>query len=163
MENRNENEKLKSKSVLRRSVARLAAVQTIFQSNNSQSSIAEIVTQYHEHFLPELLAEFELDYIDDQHYTKLVYQSASRKKDIDAIIAPLLRDDWRLERLGIVERSVISVALIELTEVMHIPALAIITEYTALADSCGGDGDFINAILDRLARHYRPEEMSVKK
>ena len=54
--------------------------------------------------------------------------------------------------------------MIELSGNPHVPARAVgITEYTAIADSCGGDGDFVNAILDRLARQYRIEEMAQKE
>ena len=155
------DEKRRPKSVRRRSASRLAAVQTIFQAKNSQLPVTDIVPQYQDHFLPELLIDFEIDRIDNDHYTTLVFHAADRDDEINAAIAPLLRDDWTVERLGIVERSVIGAAMIELTETPHVPARAVITEYTAIADSCGGDSDFINAILDRLARQMRVDEMSV--
>jgi N utilization substance protein B len=158
-----DSEKRRPKSVRRRSASRLAAVQTLFQSKSSQAPVAEIILQFQAHFLPDLLVEFEIDRIDTEHYNALVFSAASREDDIDAAIAPLLRDDWSVERLGSIERVVIGAAMIEFSETPHVPALAIITEYTAIADSCSGDSDFVNAILDRLARHFRNDEMSTSR
>jgi N utilization substance protein B len=158
-----DNERRRPKSVRRRSASRLAAVQTLFQSKSSQIPAAEVVPQFQKHFLPELLAEFEIDRIDSDHYITLVHKATDRETDIDAAIAPLLHDDWSLDRLGSVERVVIGAAMIELSEVSNIPARTVITEYTAIADSCGGDSDFVNAILDRLARDLRTDEMSASR
>jgi N utilization substance protein B len=157
------SERRRPKSVRRRSASRLAAVQTLFQSKSSQAPVAEIIPQFQDHFLPDLLADFEIDRIDTEHYNALVFNAADRKDDIDAAIAPLLRDDWSIDRLGSIERIVMGAAMIELSEIPNVPARAIITEYTAIADSCGGDSDFVNAILDRLARHFRGEEMSASR
>jgi len=155
-----EQDKRRPKSVRRRSVSRLAAIQTLFQSKSSNISITDIVPQFQDHFLPELLKEFEIDRIDTEHYTTLVFNATDRGAEIDDAITPLLKDSWTVERLGLVERAAIGAAMIELSETPHVPARAVITEYTAIADSCGGDSDFVNAILDKLARRFRVVEMS---
>lgn len=155
-----DEETKRPKSVRRRTACRLAAVQTLFQSWASKKSVTDIVPSFKEHFLPGLLAEFDVKTIDDEHYTKLVFGSAHYADEIDQVISPLLRNDWTIERLGEVERSVIRAAYIEFRDIAHIPPKAIITEYTAIADSCGGDGKFVNAILDKLARNLRSAEMA---
>lgn len=155
-----EQDKRRPKSVRRRSASRLAAVQTLFQSKSSNISVTDIVPQFQDHFLPELLKEFEIDRIDTEHYTSLVFNATDRGAEIDEAITPLLKDSWTVERLGLVERAAIGAAMIELSETPHVPARAVITEYTAIADSCGGDSDFVNAILDKLARRFRVVEMS---
>ena len=155
-----EQDKRRPKSVRRRSASRLAAVQTLFQSKSSNISVTDIVPQFQDHFLPDLLKEFEIDRIDTEHYTTLVFNATDRGAEIDDAITPLLKDSWTVERLGLVERAAIGAAMIELSETPHVPARAVITEYTAIADSCGGDSDFVNAILDKLARRFRVVEMS---
>lgn len=147
------------KSVRRRLACRLAAVQTLFQSWASKTSVVEIVPQFKSHFLPSLLQEFEIASIDEDNYAMLVFGAADSADEIDKIVAPLLRQDWTLERLGEVERCVIRTAFIEFRDAPKIPPKVIITEYTSIADSCGGDSNFINAILDKLARQMRPDEM----
>ena len=155
-----EQDKRRPKSVRRRSASRLAAVQTLFQSKSSKIPVTDIVPQFQDHFLPELLKEFEIDRIDTEHYTTLVFNATDRGAEIDDTITPLLKDSWTVDRLGLVERATIGAAMIELSETPHVPARAVITEYTAIADSCGGDSDFVNAILDKLARRFRVVEMS---
>ena len=155
-----ELEAKRPKSVRRRTACRLAAVQTLFQSWASKKIVADIVPSFKEHFLPTLLEEFSINTIDDEHYTKLVFGAAHYAEEIDQAVAPLLRSDWTIDRLGEVERSVIRAAFIEFRDAEHIPAKAVITEYTAIADSCGGDGNFVNAILDKLARQLRPDQMA---
>jgi N utilization substance protein B len=147
------------KSVRRRTACRLAAVQTLFQSYASVTPVDQTVPRFKTHFLPKLLAEFDIKSIDDAHYTRLVFGAAHFADDIDQMIKPLLRNDWTIERLGEVERAVIRIAFIELRDAAEIPAKSTVTEYTAIADGCGGDSNFINAILDKLARYHRPDEM----
>ncbi|MGU9961669.1 MAG: transcription antitermination factor NusB [Candidatus Puniceispirillales bacterium WSBS_2018_MAG_OTU23] len=155
-----EVEKHRPKSVRRRTACRIAAVQTLFQAWASKKTVADVVPSFQKHFLPSLMAEFRITTIDDDHYTKLVFGAAHYADEIDQTIIPLLRSDWTIDRLGEVERSVIRAAFIEFRDAEQIPAKAIITEYTAIADSCGGDGNFVNAILDKLARLIRPDQMT---
>ena len=151
------------KSLRRRAASRLAAVQTLFQCWASKKDPTVIVPEFKDHFLPHLLKEFEIASIDEGHYTKLVFGAYRDGQEIDQAIAPLLRDDWTIERLGEVERSVIRSAFIEFRDTPNIPARTVITEYTAIADSCGGDSNFVNAILDRFSKIYRTIEMSDQK
>jgi N utilization substance protein B len=153
------DEDKRPKSLRRRAASRLAAVQTLFQCWASQKDPTAIVPQFKDHFLPELLKEFDIASIDDGHYTNLVFGAYQEAEQIDAEIAPLLRDDWSIERLGEVERSVIRAAYIEFRNTPNIPARTVITEYTAIADSCGGDSNFVNAILDKFSHQYRKIEM----
>jgi N utilization substance protein B len=118
------------------------------------------VPRFKTHFLPDLLKEFDVKTIDDEHYTKLVFGAAHFAEEIDQSIIPLLHSDWTIERLGEVERSTIRAAFIELRDIQDIPTKTIITEYTNIADSCSADSNFVNAILDKLARQVRPGEMT---
>ena len=151
------------KSLRRRAASRLAAVQTLFQCWASKKGPTQIVPEFKAHFLPQLLQEFEIASIDEGHYTKIVFGATTDADEIDQAIQPLLKDDWTIERLGEVERSVIRAAFIEFRDTPNIPARTVITEYTAIADSCGGDSNFVNAILDRFSRNYRSVEMSERK
>ncbi|MCE2516805.1 MAG: hypothetical protein J4F41_02995, partial [Alphaproteobacteria bacterium] len=127
-----EQESKRPKSVRRRAACRLAAVQTLFQSWASKKPVADIVPRFKDHFLPGLLEEFGVKSIDDEHYTKLVFGAAHYGEEIDASVAPLLRSDWTIDRLGEVERSVIRAAYIEFRDAPQIPPKAVITEYTAI-------------------------------
>ncbi len=151
---------LRPKSLRRRTVSRLAAIQTLFQCWASDKPPLDIVPSYKKHFLPRLLDDFEISSHDDEHYMNLVFTAMADGDALDEVIVPYLKTGWTMARIAEVERSVFRGASVELRDMPHIPARSIIVEYTALADSCGGDGDFTNAILDRLAKHYRPDEMA---
>ncbi len=154
---------LRPKSLRRRTVSRLAAIQTLFQCWASEKPPQDIVPSYKKHFLPRLLDDFEISSHDDAHYTNLVFTAIADADAIDGVIVPYLKPGWTMARVSEVERSVFRGASVELRDMPHIPARSIIVEYTALADSCGGDGDFTNAIVDRLAKHYRADEMKAMK
>ena len=147
-------------SVRRRSASRLAAVQTLFQIWASGLPASEAMPSFRAHFLPALLEDFGIDRVDEDHYSGVVTAVLDRIEEIDAVVAPLLKDGWTLERLGGVDRSALRAAFIELQSMPHVPARTVAGEYTAIAEACGGDHAFVNAVLDRLARDLREGEMA---
>lgn len=146
-------------SVRRRTAARLAAIQTLFQASASGKPLTDVIPGFREHFLPNLLIEFEIDRLDEDHFTRIVFTASDSGEAINAVIAPLLSEGWVIERIGEVDRAVLWLAYIELRDMVHVPVRAVITEYTALAETCGADSGFVNALLDRLARDLRVAEM----
>jgi N utilization substance protein B len=74
-----------------------------------------------------------------------------------AAIDGLLRDvteNWRLERLGAIERSVLRVAAAELA-MGDTPPKVVIQEAVHLTERFGSEASarFVNGVLDALARH----------
>jgi N utilization substance protein B len=65
-----------------------------------------------------------------------------------------------MERLALHELSVLRAGIFELKVMPHIPARAVLSEYSGLADIFQCDVGFINAILDKLARQYRKIELA---
>ena len=147
-------------SVRRRSASRLAAVQTLVQAWASGRPASEVVPSFRERFLPALMADFGIDRIDDEHYASVVSAVAERMEEIDAVVGPMLKDGWTLARLSEVERSALRAAFVELQSMPQVPARTVAGEYTAIAEACGGDHAFVNAVLDRLARDLREGEMA---
>jgi N utilization substance protein B len=77
---------------------------------------------------------------------------ASRRKDIDAQLAEVTTN-WRMERIGAVERCVLRMAAAELT-IGETPPKVIIQESVTLAERYGSaaSAKFVNGVLDALAR-----------
>ena len=77
---------------------------------------------------------------------------ASRRKDIDAQLADVTTN-WRMERIGAVERCVLRMAAAELT-IGETPPKVIIQESVTLAERYGSaaSAKFVNGVLDALAR-----------
>ncbi|MEP6621174.1 MAG: transcription antitermination factor NusB [bacterium] len=77
---------------------------------------------------------------------------AARQKELDAQLADVTTN-WRIERIGAVERCVLRMAAAELT-IGDTPPKVIIQESVTLAERYGSaaSAKFVNGVLDALAR-----------
>ena len=90
--------------------------------------------------------------VDRELVNELVRGVSQHRAEIDAQLANLSRN-WRLERMGIVERNVIRIALYELGHAPSVPTAVVINEAVELAKRYGtAEGvAFVNGLLDRAA------------
>ncbi|MCY7379457.1 MAG: transcription antitermination factor NusB [Gemmatimonadaceae bacterium] len=77
---------------------------------------------------------------------------ASRSRNLDEQLAEATTN-WRLERIGAVERCALRMALAELT-IGETPPRVVIQEAVTLSErfGSGGSAKFVNGVLDALAR-----------
>jgi N utilization substance protein B len=77
---------------------------------------------------------------------------AQRQRELDLELADVTTN-WRLERIGAVERSVLRLAAAELT-IGDTPPRVVIQEAVILAERYGSEqsAKFVNGVLDALAR-----------
>jgi N utilization substance protein B len=77
---------------------------------------------------------------------------ARKQRDLDAELAEVTTN-WRLERIGAVERCVLRMAAAELT-IGETPPRVVIQEAVTLAERFGSaqSAKFVNGVLDALAR-----------
>ena len=87
-----------------------------------------------------------------QFATPLVDELTRRGSALDAELADVTTN-WRLERLGVVERSVLRLAAAEL-ERGETPPRVVIQEAVHLAERYGSarSAKFVNGVVDALAR-----------
>ena len=87
----------------------------------------------------------------------LVADLAERLNEVDAALRPQL-ENWRLERLGVIDRGALRLGAAELLFREETPVRVILDEAVELASRFGGEasGAFVNGVLDRLARRTRP-------
>jgi N utilization substance protein B len=80
--------------------------------------------------------------------------------DLDAIDAAIraAAKDWALERMPVIDRSVIRLAVFELLHRTDVPTSAVLTEAVELAAaySTAESSRFVNGVLGRLAADLRP-------
>jgi len=80
---------------------------------------------------------------------------AAVEKDLSAIDADLeaITVNWRMDRLGAIERGVLRIAAAELRQ-METPARVVLQEAVRLAERFGSEQSarFVNGVLDALAR-----------
>ena len=90
--------------------------------------------------------------IDRALIEELVRGVSEHHAELDGLLTGLSRN-WRVERMGIVERNVIRIALYELKYAENVPVAVIINEAVELAKRYGAaeGGAFVNGLLDRAA------------
>ena len=83
----------------------------------------------------------------------LVRGVCDRKAEIDSRIVKVA-ENWRIERMGVVDRNVLRIAVYELTSEEGTPEAVVINESIEIAKRFGseGSGGFINGILDSIRR-----------
>lgn len=85
-----------------------------------------------------------------------------RAAELDEAIAPLLRG-WKLDRLPLVERLCLRMALAELRHFPDIPLRVTVDEYVELVREFSNDEAFqyVNAVLDHLARRHPEKDFRI--
>jgi N utilization substance protein B len=83
--------------------------------------------------------------------------------DIDRMIASA-SDNWRLERMSIVDRNILRLALFEMLHCPDIPPKVSINEAIDLGKAFGSadSGSFINGILDHFLSRIASQEVDTK-
>ena len=86
----------------------------------------------------------------------LVEGALAEKREIDDVIAGAAQN-WRLDRMALVDRNILRIAVFEMIHVEDIPAKVSINEAIELGKrfSTQQSGSFINGILDRIRRERR--------
>jgi len=90
---------------------------------------------------------------DERLFASLIV--AAVEKDLGAIDTDLeaITTNWRMDRLGAIERCVLRIAAAELRQ-METPARVVLQEAVRLAERFGSEqsAKFVNGVLDALAR-----------
>ncbi len=130
--------------------AREYALQMLYQAETAGVPIAEVISHFWaEREVPEEVRSFA---------QKLASGAAESLPEIDALLSSNL-DNWRLERLAIVDRNVLRLAVYEFLHEADTPSVVIIDEAIEIAKRFGGEdsGQFVNGILDALRKELEAE------
>lgn len=149
--------------LVRKSAARLCAVQVLFQHEaEPERPIERIIQDLSLQLLhnqqderdPEEGLEMEPDIA---LMSALANGAVGHKAELDAQISPLLSKQWSWQRIDPVLRAVLRVAAYELSQHPKTPTAVIIKEYMQVASAFVEDDEvgFINGVLDKLARIMR--------
>jgi N utilization substance protein B len=140
-----------------RSVARLAAVQALYQMEVSGAGAEVVVREFTDHrFGRDLEGQF-LAEADEAFFADIVRGVVEGQGDIDKAIARRLAANWRLERIDATARAILRCGSFELLRRGDIPTEVVIDEYVEIAKSFfeGPEPGFVNACLDGVARDER--------
>jgi transcription antitermination protein NusB len=125
--------------------AREYALQMLYQVETAGVPIAEVIAHFWgDREVPEEARAFA---------ERLAAGAAGSLPEIDALLSSNL-DNWRLERLAVVDRNVLRLAVYEFLHEADTPSVVIIDEAIEIAKRFGGEdsGQFVNGILDALRK-----------
>lgn len=136
-----------------RTFARLAAVQALFQIEQTEASASAVVLEFLEHRLKQRKKQ-----INTSFFCKLVEGAWKDHLKSDELIAGALKEGWELDRLESVSRAILRAALYEITETKT-PTAVIINEYLNLTKSFFDDTEvaFVNGVLNTISQKIRPK------
>ncbi len=140
-----------------RSVARLAAVQALYQMEVAGAGVETVVREFAEHRFGRDLEGQRLADADEAFFAEIVRGVVSDQAVLDAAIRKRLAANWRLDRLDATVRAVLRCAAFELNTRDDVPCEVVIDEYVELAKAFvdAREGAFVNAALDGVARDLR--------
>lgn len=145
-----------------RSVARLAAVQALYQMETAGAGVETVIREFDEHrFSRDLPSEDgegpRLADADEPFFAEVVRGVVSQQAELDRAVAKRLAKAWRLDRLDATARAILRAGAFELNHRRDIPTEVVIDEYVELAKAFfeGAEPGFINAALDGVARDAR--------
>ena len=144
-------EKKSKPNIWARRKARRALVQAAYQWQFADADLAQL----HEEF-----AERALDKADEEFFLDILTRMIKHSDELDQMLTPLL--DRPLDQLDMVERGVLRLAAVELSERIDIPYRVVIDEYVELTKTFGSADahKFVNGVIDRLSAQHRELEVS---
>jgi transcription antitermination protein NusB len=144
----------------KRSVARLAAVQALYQVDLSGANPKPVIAEFVKHRLGREVEGDNYGEADTALFTEVVKGTIERQAELDRAISEVLTPDWPLARLETVLRAVLRAGAYELLACPETPAPVIINEYLDIAHAffAGKEPGLVNGVLDRLARGLRPSD-----
>mgnify|MGYP001157159806 CR=1 FL=1 len=142
-------------------VARLAAVQALFQLEANGQTAASVIHEFKEFRLNQAPLDQEGPGVDSALFSLIVASVDREIRELDIKIEGVLAGGWTVLRLDPTSRALLRAACFEL-QGKSVPARVIIKEYVDIAGGFSGKGEtaFVNAALDTLARKFRKKEMN---
>jgi transcription antitermination protein NusB len=156
---------LAASSGVRRSQARLAAVQALYQMDLAATDLNDVIREFVMHRFGEGADDPTFAAVDAEFFSNLLRGVVERQRDLDPELDQQLAAGWRLERIDAIVRAVLRSAMFELMDRRDVPARVVITEYVDVARAFfeGDEPKVVNAVLDKLARKHRPKEFGGRR
>lgn len=146
----------------RRSVARLTAVQALYQLELNRGLGPEaVVHEFTRHRFGQEIEGDQIGEADPALFSDIVRGVAADQERLDETITAVLTEEWPLGRLDSVLRAILRAGAYELVHRHDVPPRVSISEYTTVAHAffVGKEPGFANGVLDQLGRMLRGTEM----
>ncbi len=136
--------------------AREAALQMLYQSEIGRAGVPETILT----FWPASDPGGEIDEDLRTFANRLVKDTSGRVEEIDRLIGAHAHN-WRIERMAVIDRLVLRLAIAELLTDPGTPAKVVINEAIELARTFSGDESvpFVNGVLDAVRKELDPSNV----
>jgi len=155
----------------RRTSARIAAVQALYEMDMTDASADPILNE----FMAQRWKQAGRDENDDERATDLddlppfdddllkeiVNGVAANAGELDQFIDKALTGKWTIERLEVLIRAILRAATYEMRHMTETNARIILNEYMGVSHSffSGTEPGLINGVMDKLAHELRPHDV----
>lgn len=146
----------------RRSVARLFAVQALYEIEFGGGNLEAVIADFRAHRQNEEIEGVQMREADADWFTEIVRGVAKRQGEIDeAIRAAMPRAD-AIDRMEAILRYALRCATFEILARIDVPATTVIDEYLGIVRAFFGPREIklANGVIDAIARKLRPGEFT---
>jgi N utilization substance protein B len=146
----------------RRSAARLAAVQALYQMDIAGTGLNEILAEFQTHWLGREVEGAQYLPAQAAFFRDVVEGVVRDQRKLDPLIDRALSEGWPLKRVEALLRAVLRAGAYELDHRTDVPARTVVSEYVDVAQAFldRDETGLINAVLDQLARQLRAGEFA---
>jgi N utilization substance protein B len=132
--------------------ARRRALQALYQWQITSQDASEILAQFN--------AVQDMSGVDVEHFEKLVRGVSAARDGLDGKLQEFL--DRPFSQVDLMEKVVLRIGAFELLHCPGQPFRVVVDECVDLAHRFGSEQGhaYVNAVLDKAARKWRPEETS---
>jgi N utilization substance protein B len=134
--------------------SRQRALQILYQHDIRGESLPDAINHFYETLHSE--DEDAARAMPDGFMEQLAQGTVAKASDIDKLISDRSAN-WRLERMSVVDRNILRMAIFEMSEI-GTPPPVVIDEALELARQFSGDESvaFINGVLDAIRKDLNP-------
>ena len=146
----------------KRQASRMAAVQAIFQWQEGEHAPAEIIDQFLKVRTGEQGEGGMRRDADRPLFKDVVAGAVAHKEELEQTLTGALAQDWTWERVDRLVRAILLAGAYELIHRKDVPSKVAINEYVEIANAFydQGEQNFVNSVLDRVARQSRSTELA---
>ncbi|HVI28564.1 transcription antitermination factor NusB [Hansschlegelia sp.] len=141
----------------KRSAARLAAVQALYQMDLAGTPLPDTLAQFESHWLGQEVDGEEYKPAEAAFFRDLVTGVLKEQRALDPLIDKTLQAGWPLKRVEAIMRAILRAGSFELGKRKDVPVKVVITEYVDIAHAFfdRDEAGMVNAVLDAIARAVR--------
>ena len=150
----------------KRSVARMSAVQALYEMDITQKGVHEVLAEFRSFWIGrEIDDDLEMKEAESGFFGQIVEGVIKDQFLIDRTIDQALSKGWPLVRIELVLRAILRAGVFELLLRKDIPPRVTISEYVDVTRAFYNEDEpgMVNAVLDHIARETRLDELGAKR